>query len=33
MNRTKVEKHGYFFRKGILRTECKCGCPYYGGLY
>ena len=24
----KIEKHGYFFRKGRLRTECKCGCLY-----
>lgn len=28
MNRTKIEKHGYFFRNGRLRTECKCGCVY-----
>ena len=24
----KIEKHGYFFRNGRLRTECKCGCVY-----
>lgn len=24
----KIEKHGYFFRKGRLRTECNCGCVY-----
>ena len=28
MNRAKIEKHGYFFRNGRLRTECKCGCVY-----
>ena len=26
---TKIEKHGVFFRKGRLRTECKCGCVYH----
>ena len=24
----KIEKHGYFFRKNRLQTECKCGCVY-----
>lgn len=25
----KIEKHGYFFRRGSLRTECRCGCVYH----
>jgi hypothetical protein len=25
----KIEKHGYFFCRGRLRTECKCGCVYH----
>ena len=25
----KIEKHGYFFHRGRLRTECKCGCVYH----
>ena len=24
----KIEKHGYFFQRGRLRTECRCGCVY-----
>lgn len=25
----KVKRHGYFFRKRGLETECICGCIYY----
>ena len=25
----KIEKHGYFFHRGRLRTERKCGCVYH----
>ena len=26
--KVKVITHGFFFRKNMLETRCKCGCVY-----
>lgn len=28
MKKVKVIEHGYFFKNGYLKTQCKCGCVY-----